>query len=189
MKQNSQWLSQVRTWSNRADCTSTPRGSPASLSTATSSVQPAPPHVELELGLVGQQLVLDDVAGGLAVRWRRSRRRAAGRPGRPATRARRRRHGAATCRSRIRASAPLVRVRYACGRRVARRRRSCWPRRGASAPAWRWRSRPWPGWCGSSSRPCTATTRSSTTSWSSTASATSAWCSSTTSPRCPTGRR
>ncbi len=74
----------------------------------------------------------------------------------------------------------------------------CSPRPGASAPAWRWRSRRWRGWCGPSSRPCTATTRSSTTSWSSTASATSASCSSTTSPRCrraarsccrPTARR
>ncbi len=31
MKQNSQWLSHVRTWSNSADCTSTPSGSPARL--------------------------------------------------------------------------------------------------------------------------------------------------------------
>ena len=48
--------------------------------------------------------------------------------------------------------------------------RCCSPRPGASAPGSRWRSRRWPGWCGPSSRPCTATTRSSTTSWSSTAS-------------------
>ena len=61
-------------------------------------------------------------------------------------------------------------------------------RRAGSAPASRWPSRRWPGWCGPSSRPCTATTRSSTTSWSSTASRRSAWCSSTTSPRCPPGR-
>ena len=65
--------------------------------------------------------------------------------------------------------------------------RCCSPRRGASAPAWRWPSRRWPGWCGPSSRPCTATTRSSTTSSWSTASRTSAWCSSTTSPRCRQG--
>src|SRR5262249_38689303 len=30
-------------------------------------------------------------------------------------------------------------------------RRSCWRSRAGSAPAWRWRSRPSPGWCGSSS--------------------------------------
>ena len=51
--------------------------------------------------------------------------------------------------------------------------RCCSPHPGASAPGWRWRSRPWPGWCGPSSRPCTATTRSSTTSSWSTASGTS----------------
>ena len=58
----------------------------------------------------------------------------------------------------------------------------------ASAPAWRWRSRRWPGWSAPSSRPSTATTRSSTTSWSSTGSRPSASCSSTRSPRCPTAR-
>src|SRR5215203_4092433 len=36
MKQNSQWLSQVRTLSNNAECTSTPSGSPARLSTSIS---------------------------------------------------------------------------------------------------------------------------------------------------------
>ena len=40
----------------------------------------------------------------------------------------------------------------------------CSPSRVASAPASRWRSRRWRGWCAASSRPCTATTRSSTTS-------------------------
>ena len=60
---------------------------------------------------------------------------------------------------------------------------------GGSAPAWRWPSRPWPGWCGPSSRPCTATTRSCTTSGWSTASRTSAWSSSTTSTRCRQGAR
>ena len=43
--------------------------------------------------------------------------------------------------------------------------------RGASAPASRWRSRRWRGWCGCSSRRCTATTRSCTTGSSSTGSA------------------
>ena len=67
-------------------------------------------------------------------------------------------------------------------------RRCCSPSRGASAPAWKWRSRRWRGWCGPSSRPCTATTRSSTTGSSSSGSASRAWCSSTTSTQCP-GRR
>src|SRR5918995_1563499 len=40
MKQNSQWLSQVRTLSNNAECTSTPSGSPARLSTSTSVSRP-----------------------------------------------------------------------------------------------------------------------------------------------------
>src|SRR5437764_1186280 len=40
MKQNSQWLSQVRIWSNRADCTSTPSGSPAALVTVTLRANP-----------------------------------------------------------------------------------------------------------------------------------------------------
>ena len=41
--------------------------------------------------------------------------------------------------------------------------RSSSPSREGSVPGSRWRSRRSPGWCGSSSRPCTATTRSSTT--------------------------
>src|SRR6516164_3880096 len=40
MKQNSQWLSQVRTWSNRAECTSMPSEAPAGLSTSTCSCSP-----------------------------------------------------------------------------------------------------------------------------------------------------
>src|ERR687894_1517707 len=40
MKQNSQWLSQVRTLSNSAECTSTPSGSPARFSIATSVSSP-----------------------------------------------------------------------------------------------------------------------------------------------------
>ena len=49
MKQNSQWLSQVRTWSNRAEWTSTPSGSPAALATSTREVEAAPADVELEV--------------------------------------------------------------------------------------------------------------------------------------------
>src|SRR2546426_3850351 len=40
MKQKSQWLSQVRTWSNRAVSTSTPKASPAPFSTRRSSCSP-----------------------------------------------------------------------------------------------------------------------------------------------------
>src|SRR5688572_16967837 len=40
MKQNSQWLSQVRTWSNNAACTSTPSGTAAVLSMVTSNSTP-----------------------------------------------------------------------------------------------------------------------------------------------------
>ncbi len=66
--------------------------------------------------------------------------------------------------------------------------RCCWPRRGGSAPVWRWRSRRWPGWCGCSSRRSTATTRSSTTRWWSSVSASSGWSSWTTSSEVPAGR-
>src|SRR5262245_34539679 len=40
MKQNSQWLSQVRTLSNSAEWTSTPSGSPAALPISTSDSSP-----------------------------------------------------------------------------------------------------------------------------------------------------
>ena len=40
MKQNSQWLSQVRTASNNAECTSAPSGSPAALGTTRSKSSP-----------------------------------------------------------------------------------------------------------------------------------------------------
>ncbi len=64
MKQKAQWLSQVRTRSNTAEDTSAPRGSPAVFRTETAMVpDPGPAHHELELGLVGGQVVLDDVAG------------------------------------------------------------------------------------------------------------------------------
>src|ERR1700692_986561 len=52
MKQNSQWLSHVRTWSNRAASTSRPNGSPFGRVTV--------------LGRVGEQLILDDITGNLA---------------------------------------------------------------------------------------------------------------------------
>ena len=67
MKQNSQWLSHVRTRSNRAASTSMPSGSPASLLERHGQLDPAAAHLELEAPLVRQQLVLDDVSGELAV--------------------------------------------------------------------------------------------------------------------------
>ncbi len=65
MKQNSQWLSQVRTRSKTAEDTSAPRGSPGSLATrrATGSVCAATADHEVQIGLVDQQAVLDDVPG------------------------------------------------------------------------------------------------------------------------------
>ena len=63
----------------------------------------------------------------------------------------------------------------------------CSPSRGGSVPGWRRRSRPWPGWSGSSSRPSTATTRSSTTVTWWTSSGPRGWSSSTMSTRCRPG--
>ena len=40
MKQNSQWLSHVRSWSNSAEWTSMPSGSPAAFSTSTCRSSP-----------------------------------------------------------------------------------------------------------------------------------------------------
>ena len=69
MKQNSQWLSQVRTRSKTAEETSTPSGSPGSLPTddRKGRVEPAAPDHEVQLGLVHQEAVLDDVTGRAAV--------------------------------------------------------------------------------------------------------------------------
>ena len=57
MKQNGQWLSQVRTRSNTALASSSPSGAPSALSTARLPLEAAPPHVELDLGAVDLQLV------------------------------------------------------------------------------------------------------------------------------------
>ena len=55
MKQNSQWLSQVRTWSNSAELTPRrPSGSPVALRHLDGELEPAPAHLELDVGLVGQ---------------------------------------------------------------------------------------------------------------------------------------
>ena len=62
MKQNSQWLSQVRTRSNTALDTSTPSDSPARLSIVEREVDTAAADVEVDLGVVGGELPLDDVA-------------------------------------------------------------------------------------------------------------------------------
>ena len=44
-----------------------PSGSPPVPDDGHGQLEAAPAHLELELGLVGQQLVLDDVSGDLAV--------------------------------------------------------------------------------------------------------------------------
>ncbi len=86
MKQNSQWLSQVRTRSNTAEETSMPSGSPASLDTddVGGPVHAAPDH-EVQLGLVDQQAVLDDVTGRTAVERQELVARNESPPVRPAT--------------------------------------------------------------------------------------------------------
>ena len=67
MKQNSQWLSHVRTRSNTALDTSAPSGSPAALLDLDGQLEAAAVDLELELGVVGQQPPLDHVARYLAV--------------------------------------------------------------------------------------------------------------------------
>ena len=53
MKQNSQWLSHVRTRSNTALDTSTPSGSPAALGDRDDELEPAAAELELDFGFVG----------------------------------------------------------------------------------------------------------------------------------------
>ena len=67
MKQNSQWLSQVRTASNTADSTSTPERLARRLLDPDGEVQAAPGDLDLEVRVVDQDLVADDVSGCLAV--------------------------------------------------------------------------------------------------------------------------
>ena len=67
MKQNSQWLSQVRTRSKIAAETSSPSGSPACFDDRDLELDPAADDLEVDDGLVGEQLVLDDVPGHLPV--------------------------------------------------------------------------------------------------------------------------
>ena len=118
-----------------------------------------------------EELPLDDVAGHVAVDRDDLVADLDARRRRPGSRARRRRLEVRTWRQGygLRPPRPAPAAPVAVNRRW--RSTACSsPRPAGSAPAWRWRSRRWRGWCGRSSRPCTATTRSSTTSSSSTAS-------------------
>ena len=170
MKQNSQWLSQVRTRSNRALSTSTPRGLPAGFSTSTSRCSPPESRASATDGSSTSSWYSMTSRGtrSLMVRiWSpgTTPARSAGDP-------------AATATTTGADMAPrLPTPREAPGRVPTchpprRPRRSpdgstgCyWPNPGASAPGWRWPSRLWRGWCGPSTCPSTATTRSFTTSW------------------------
>ncbi len=67
MKQNSQWLSHVRTRSNTALDTSMPSDAPARLLDRHRQIEAATTDVEFDVGLVGRHLPLDDVAWHLAV--------------------------------------------------------------------------------------------------------------------------
>ena len=193
MKQNSQWLSQVRTRSNRAEATSIPSGSPRPPWPRARSSSSMPPRRTSRLEARPRptsRLVLDDVAGS----WPSTDDElVAGEEagvGAPGTRGPPRPPGAPTWTSGypVPAPAPPAGPGHGAGSlgRVAVERVLLASPAG-SAPAWRWPSRPWPGWCGSSSRPSTATTRSSTTGSWSTGSGPAGWSSSTTWPRCPPG--
>ena len=69
MKQNSQWLSHVRTRSKTAEDTSAPSGSPASFAHPEGQglVDAAAAHDQVEVGFVHQQAVLDHVTRRPAV--------------------------------------------------------------------------------------------------------------------------
>ena len=67
MKQNGQWLSQVRTRSNTALSRSRPSDAPGGLLDQHELLEPATADFELDGGLVGLDLVPDDVAHHLAV--------------------------------------------------------------------------------------------------------------------------
>ena len=148
-------------------------------------LDPAAHDLEIDHGLVREQLVLDDVSGHLPVH--RAELVAGPDPG--TLRRRMLGHGH-YLRSRHFQRLPWSPVNPARDqpsgtRGEAASSGSSSPSHEASAPAWRWPSRRWRGWCECSSRPSTATTRSSTTVSSSRSSAARASCSSTTSTRCP----
>ena len=67
MKQNGQWLSQVRTRSKTALAEPSPSGAPGAFSHDDPTLEPAASHLELDLRLVGVELVADDVAHHLTV--------------------------------------------------------------------------------------------------------------------------
>ncbi len=67
MKQNGQWLSQVRTRSNTALGEIEPQGRARGLVDRHELLEPAPADLELDARLVGLDLVSDDVAHHLAV--------------------------------------------------------------------------------------------------------------------------
>ena len=67
MKQNSQWLSQVRTWSKSAASTSMPERLARLALHLQRQLDAAAAHLDAEGVLVCEQLVLDDVSGELAV--------------------------------------------------------------------------------------------------------------------------
>ena len=139
MKQNSQWLSQVRTASKIADSISAPSGSPAAFS--TSRVRSRPPRATSisRSGVIDEDLVGDHVAGYLPVE--RAQLVPWAQPGAVSTDSG---HNNTTRGGRHR---PRIRTGV-LGYPPER-----WPwtvcccvRRGGSAPAWRWPSRPWRGW-------------------------------------------
>ena len=180
MKQNAQWLSHVapgRRSPRRPRCRAARR---RASSTTTSNVRAAPTELERDDGFVGEQLVVDDVA-----EYRPVQRQELVADRNPGQFRRRRGRDALDLRKR---HPPSVAGGLASLSAVEVDR-VLLAEPGVSAPGSRWRSRPWPGWCGSSSRPSTATTRSSTTASSSRSSRARASSSSTTSTRSPPGRR
>jgi hypothetical protein len=161
MKQNSQWLSQVRTRSNTAECTSTER-LPRPLGHL---------HVELEpwrtTSSTGSASSVS-TCHSMTSRGTSPSMRAISSPGSSPARA-----AGESGATRTTSGNDMGRVRLTTVRttRPSRYPGSHHERRPGAARrtpgllrrASRWRSRPWRGWCGPSSRPCTATTRSSTT--------------------------
>src|ERR1039458_3803095 len=68
MKQNGQWLSQVRTRSKTAEATKSPSGSPSALwTTTTAAAGGGTPDEQRDVPRVGELLVPDDVGRSRAV--------------------------------------------------------------------------------------------------------------------------
>ena len=165
MKQNSQWLSHVRTRSNSALGHLGPERFARPLVHVDVEIDAVAVDLEADVGLVGPQPPLDDVARDPAVDAPDGVTGTEPGARRPGNRARRRRRGVTTW------AAPGYRCpslgslepRWVTRRPPRTSSGCCWPSRGGSAPGSRWRSRRWHGWSAASRRPCTATTRSSTT--------------------------